>query len=174
MYATRCSAWITAGLLPEQSSNCRPADIGGPLTNPVHTTVSNVGAVAPSLLVAPRPSAVDTGKREKERPALKSGATRVRTTRIKRWESVSDLEAAWNGLLNRSPGYSVFQAFQWHLCWWKAFGAPHELFVILAYAGPQLVGIAPMMIATNWGPAYARITKSSCGAPNAFHQQRCH
>ena len=117
------------------------------MTNPVYTTVSNVGAVAPSLPLAPRPSAVDTGKREKARPGLKSGAIRVRTTRIGRWENVSDLEAAWNGLLNRSPGYSVFQAFQWHLCWWRAFGGPHELFVILAYAGPRLVGIAPMMIA---------------------------
>jgi CelD/BcsL family acetyltransferase involved in cellulose biosynthesis len=76
----------------------------------------------------------------------------VYTTRLESWESLSDLEAAWNDLLNRSPGCSVFQTFSWHVCWWRAFGGPHELFVILAYAGSQLVGIAPMMIARERGP----------------------
>ena len=138
------------GLRLEQALKCSAQIIGGALTNPVYTTVSNAATVEPSLPMPPLPSA-DTGKREKERPALKSGAIRLRTTRIRSWESVSDLEAAWNSLLDRSPGYSVFQAFPWHLCWWRAFGAPHELFVILAYADSRLVGIAPMMIAREKG-----------------------
>jgi CelD/BcsL family acetyltransferase involved in cellulose biosynthesis len=68
------------------------------------------------------------------------------------WESLPDLEAAWTSLLNCSPGCSVFQSFPWHVCWWRAFGAPHELFVILGYAGSRLVGIAPMMITRERGP----------------------
>lgn len=84
-------------------------------------------------------------------PVLKSDTTRVRTTRLESWESLSDLEAAWNNLLNRSLGHSVFQTFPWHVCWWGAFGDPHELFVILAYAGTRLVGIAPMMITREKG-----------------------
>src|SRR6266704_3581652 len=76
----------------EQASKCSAQIIGGALTNPVYTTVSNAAAVEPSLPMAPLPSAVDTGKREKERPASKSGAIRVRTARIEGWESVSDLE----------------------------------------------------------------------------------
>jgi CelD/BcsL family acetyltransferase involved in cellulose biosynthesis len=108
-----------------------------------------VAAAGSSLSEAPRPAA-DTGKREKEAHASKSGA--VRTTRIRIWENVSDLEAAWNGLVNRSPGCSVFQAFPWHVCWWKAFGGQHEPFVVLAHANSQLVGIAPMMITSEKGP----------------------
>ncbi|MGB5079318.1 MAG: GNAT family N-acetyltransferase [Burkholderiales bacterium] len=78
--------------------------------------------------------------------------TAVRTTRIASWESSRALAEEWEGLLNRSPGYSVFQTFPWQTCWWKAFGGSHELFVILAYAGTDLVGIAPMMVARRKGP----------------------
>jgi CelD/BcsL family acetyltransferase involved in cellulose biosynthesis len=88
----------------------------------------------------------------KQEPALKSGTNRLRTARLESWEGLPDLEVAWISLLNRSPGCSVFQSFPWHVCWWRAFGAPHELFVILAYSGSRLVGIAPMMITRERGP----------------------
>src|SRR5260221_10419433 len=84
-------------------------------------------------------------------PALTSDPSRIRTSRLENWESLSGLEAAWTDLLDRSPGSSVFQTFPWHACWWKVFGAPHQLFVILAYTGDRLVGIAPMMIAREKG-----------------------
>jgi CelD/BcsL family acetyltransferase involved in cellulose biosynthesis len=119
------------------------------LTNRI-CTVSNVGAVRASLSNAPRPG-VDTGKRERDARALKSGT--LRTVRIGSWEGISDLEAPWNSLVDRSPGCSVFQAFPWHLCWWRAFGGRHEPFVILAYADSRLVGIAPMMITRQRGPS---------------------
>jgi len=66
-------------------------------------------------------------------------------------KDLSGLESAWNGLLDRSPGHSVFQTFPWHVCWWKAFGDSHELLVILGYVGSRLVGIAPMMITREKG-----------------------
>lgn len=94
----------------------------------------------------------DMEQQGKEGPALTCSATRVRTTRIKNWEDAPGLEAAWMTLLNRCPGCSVFQTFPWHACWWKAFGGPHDLFVILGYAGTKLVGIAPMMITREKGP----------------------
>jgi CelD/BcsL family acetyltransferase involved in cellulose biosynthesis len=75
----------------------------------------------------------------------------IRTTRLESWANAVDLGAQWNDLLGRSPGSSVFQSFPWHVCWWRAFGGSHELFVILAYAGSRLVGIAPMMIARERG-----------------------
>lgn len=83
---------------------------------------------------------------------MKADPMRIRTIRLQNWEDLPDLESAWNGLLDRSPGHSVFQTFPWHVCWWKAFGDSHELLVILGHAGSQLVGIAPMMIAREKGP----------------------
>lgn len=77
--------------------------------------------------------------------------TRIHTARLGSPDALSGIEAAWNGLLERCPGCSVFQSFPWHLCWWRAFGEPHELSVILAYADSRLVGIAPMMVAREKG-----------------------
>ena len=95
---------------------------------------------------------IDTEREKRDGPALAYDTTRVRTVRLESWEALLDLEAAWTNLLNRSPGSSVFQTFPWHVCWWKAFGGPHELLVILGYVGPELVGIAPMMITREKGP----------------------
>jgi CelD/BcsL family acetyltransferase involved in cellulose biosynthesis len=94
----------------------------------------------------------DTQKQESEGTESTYDTTRVRTIRIANWNEVSDLEAAWTALLNRVPGHSVFQTFAWNVCWWNAFRGSHELFVILAYAGSGLVGIAPMMITQEKGP----------------------
>ena len=95
---------------------------------------------------------VDADMQEPEALALTYRTTPVRATRLERWEALPGLEAAWANLLKRSPGSSVFQTFQWHACWWKVFGGPHELFVVLAHVGAQLVGIAPMMITRENGP----------------------
>ena len=84
--------------------------------------------------------------------APNAGTTRIRTVRLQSWAELPDLESAWNGLLERSPGHSVFQTFAWHVCWWRAFGNSRELLVILGYAGSRLVGIAPMMITRKRGP----------------------
>lgn len=83
---------------------------------------------------------------------LEHGTEAVRTTLLKDWESFPGLEAAWMSLLGRAGNHSVFQTFAWHLCWWKAFGTTHELFVILAHAGSELVGVAPMMVTRERGP----------------------
>ncbi len=95
---------------------------------------------------------IDTPIREGKGTASRHGPSRVRTVRLERWEDLPELEAAWTALLERSQTHSVFQTFPWHICWWKAFRGSHELFVILAYVGSGLVGIAPMMIARRMGP----------------------
>lgn len=114
------------------------------------TAVSTPGTDEPNPPSAGRARTLNTG--EGGGAALKSGTAPVRAIRIETWESVGDLQAAWDGLLDRSKDGSVFQTYSWHRCWWDAFGAPHRLFVVLAYAGPVLVGIAPMMIARSMGP----------------------
>src|SRR5258706_2639064 len=86
------------------------------------------------------------------RAVLKADTTRIGTVRLRSWDELPGLESAWNGLVSRSPGQSVFQTFPWHACWWRAFGNSHELLVILGYAGSRVVGIAPMMITREKGP----------------------
>ncbi|HKQ26586.1 MAG TPA: GNAT family N-acetyltransferase [Burkholderiales bacterium] len=99
-----------------------------------------------------RPGSIsDTDTQETEALALTYRTTPVRTIRVQRWEALPGLEAAWANLLKRCPASSVFQTFHWHVSWWKAFGGPHELFVVLAYMGADLVGIAPMMITRENG-----------------------
>ena len=100
-----------------------------------------------------RPGSIhDADKPARQASAVIPDPARIRTVRLESWESLPDLEAAWTTLLGRCPGHSVFQTFAWHACWWKAFSGLDELFVILGYAGSELVGIAPMMITREKGP----------------------
>lgn len=95
---------------------------------------------------------LDTQKQERQATAPVHDPARVRTVRLRGWDDLPGTEEAWTALLARAGNHSVFQTFAWHACWWKAFRASHELFVILAYAGSQLVGIAPMMIVRERRP----------------------
>jgi CelD/BcsL family acetyltransferase involved in cellulose biosynthesis len=70
----------------------------------------------------------------------------IRVSRLEEWDKVSNLESAWTDLVDQIPLSSIFQTFEWHSCWWNAFGGPHKPVVILCHKGDQLVGIAPMMI----------------------------
>src|SRR5690606_30253012 len=78
---------------------------------------------------------------------LQAPSDRIRTAGVARWDAVAGLEAQWSALLARCPRHSVFQTHAWQLCWWKAFHAGHELFLILAHLDAELVGVAPFMVA---------------------------
>lgn len=134
---------------------------GGNLSGGAESLVHSDHEAAPSGksgTVTLRPFLMDQGQPAgstdsgKKAPALHSVMTRIHTARLDHWDSLSGLKAAWDGLLDRSPGCSVFQSFPWHVCWWRAFGDPHELSVVLAYSGSRLVGIAPLMIVRQGGP----------------------
>ncbi len=104
---------------------------------------------------------LDAQKQARQGTAPVRDPTRVRTVRLRSWDDLPDTEAAWTALLERAGNHSVFQTFAWHACWWKAFRDSHELFVILAYAGSRLVGIAPMMIVRERGPL-GRVRSQVC------------
>jgi CelD/BcsL family acetyltransferase involved in cellulose biosynthesis len=72
--------------------------------------------------------------------------TQVRLVHLDQWERVAELGPEWERLVERVPDASVYQTFQWHACWWRAFGAPHHLHVIACFRGDRLVGIAPLML----------------------------
>ena len=104
---------------------------------------------------------LDAQKQARQATAPVRDPTRVRTVRLRSWDDLPDTEAAWTALLERAGNHSVFQTFAWHACWWKAFRDSHELFVILAYAGSRLMGIAPMMIVRERGPL-GRVRSQVC------------
>jgi CelD/BcsL family acetyltransferase involved in cellulose biosynthesis len=102
-----------------------------------------------------RTGVLDT--REQENSGHQSQSRAFRVIKMLSWEGAGVLQRAWNGLVDRSPECSVFQTFQWHSAWWKAFGGAHEPFVLFAYAGARLVGIAPMMITRARGIGARRL-----------------
>lgn len=70
----------------------------------------------------------------------------MRATVLEAWRDVAAIEAAWSELVERDPVCTIYQSFAWHSAWWEAFGADHELMVVVCFDEGRLVGIAPMMI----------------------------
>lgn len=91
-------------------------------------------------------------ERPRETAILDIATQRTRTTLIESWQDAPGLPAAWDLLLSRCGHASVFQTMRWQLCWWRAFGASHDLRLVLAWSGSRLVGIAPMMRRKAQGP----------------------
>jgi CelD/BcsL family acetyltransferase involved in cellulose biosynthesis len=70
----------------------------------------------------------------------------MRTTVLGTWSDVAAIESAWSELVERTPSCTIYQEYPWHAAWWNAFGADHELMVVVCFEGRRLVGVAPMMI----------------------------
>lgn len=56
----------------------------------------------------------------------------------------------WNALVQRSSTNTIFQTFEWHMSWWKAFSDSAQLLILIAETDGELVGIAPFMIVRRW------------------------
>lgn len=65
-----------------------------------------------------------------------------------------------------TEGATVFQTYQWFESWWRAFGHDRELFLVTAWDGDRLTGIAPMMIDQRYGIRCVEFV----GTPNADYQ----
>ena len=61
----------------------------------------------------------------------------------------SALGACWAKLLANAEGPNSFMSPAWHLSWWEAYAPPARLQVITTYIGDTLVGVAPMMLASE-------------------------
>jgi CelD/BcsL family acetyltransferase involved in cellulose biosynthesis len=72
----------------------------------------------------------------------------------------------WNALVAETAGSTVFQTYEWFECWWTAFGYRHQLFLITAWDGGSLVGIAPLMVLRRAGLRQLEFV----GSPNADYQ----
>lgn len=69
--------------------------------------------------------------------------------RINQWSKLEEWASDWNRLAEISPAASVFQTFEWHRAWWKAFGQDQEgakLSVSLVLRDGKLAAVAPFMV----------------------------
>jgi len=68
---------------------------------------------------------------------------------IKRIRSFEEINAdEWNALLENSEPHFLFQTYEYQKIWWRNFGGEksrRSLFLLGAYKGTNLVGIAPLM-----------------------------
>ena len=70
---------------------------------------------------------------------------RVRTVRDE--AGLEQLESAWNSLLERSRGGSIFASFPWNSAWWQFFGEGARLFVVVVSdPGKQVRPVSCLLI----------------------------
>ncbi|HEX5506080.1 MAG TPA: GNAT family N-acetyltransferase [Thermomicrobiales bacterium] len=53
--------------------------------------------------------------------------------------------ARWNALVRHAETSTIFQTFEWLSSWCETLGAGRRLLVLLAWAGGELVGVAPLV-----------------------------
>jgi CelD/BcsL family acetyltransferase involved in cellulose biosynthesis len=66
-------------------------------------------------------------------------------------EGLESIKGQWEALFKSAGDVTVFQSFAWNYAWWKAFGARHNLFVLVVYEKDELVGLAPFVIKHRLG-----------------------
>src|ERR1700687_3903806 len=62
------------------------------------------------------------------------------------WDELQALRELWNPLLFQSISDTVFLTWEWCAVWWKNYGAGRRLFVLAAWEGKEVVGIAPFYV----------------------------
>jgi CelD/BcsL family acetyltransferase involved in cellulose biosynthesis len=63
--------------------------------------------------------------------------------------SFKNLKQQWEQLLALSPTQSTFLTWEWLFSWWKVYGDNKYLWLITAWRGAELIGIAPLMLETR-------------------------
>jgi len=66
------------------------------------------------------------------------------------FQTLASSANAWNQLVERSQTHTIFQTFEWHQSWWKAFGGDAKPLVLLAHEDATLLGIAPLVMTRRW------------------------
>ncbi len=80
---------------------------------------------------------------------------------VERIDSIPELRglrSIWNDLLERSQHANLFLSHEWITTWCDHFGGKGRLWILLVKDGPQVVGIAPMIVRrAGYGKIPARI-----------------
>src|ERR1700693_2338837 len=69
------------------------------------------------------------------------------------WDDVRNLSEKLNDLLTNSASNTIFLTWEWLDAWWKNYGLQRPLFVLSAWEGDSLEGIAPFYVdeLARWG-----------------------
>jgi CelD/BcsL family acetyltransferase involved in cellulose biosynthesis/peptidoglycan/xylan/chitin deacetylase (PgdA/CDA1 family) len=70
----------------------------------------------------------------------------LRVAQYRSNEELRELQPHWNSLLSRSICDTVFLTWEWCTTWWKNYGGNREMFILAAWNGREVVGIAPFYI----------------------------
>jgi peptidoglycan/xylan/chitin deacetylase (PgdA/CDA1 family)/CelD/BcsL family acetyltransferase involved in cellulose biosynthesis len=74
-----------------------------------------------------------------------AAGSRVKVTEIRNEAEFEALRPVWNELLAASAADTVFLTHEWLSEWWKAYGSPGDLRILLAHdGGGRLCGAAPL------------------------------
>jgi CelD/BcsL family acetyltransferase involved in cellulose biosynthesis len=68
----------------------------------------------------------------------------VTVTAVSAEAEFESLRSEWTELHACSPNHTPFQSWEWNYAWWKHFGVPGSLRLLLVRDGSQLIGIAPL------------------------------
>jgi CelD/BcsL family acetyltransferase involved in cellulose biosynthesis len=68
----------------------------------------------------------------------------LRVTAITDEAQFDALEPIWNPLLIQSKACTLFLSFEWLRTWWRYYGTPQTLFILVFYEGQKPVGLAPL------------------------------
>ena len=82
-------------------------------------------------------------------PTLQNTEYKVHIQEINCFEQLSAHRLQWRRLLESTPDVTFFHTPEWLQVYWKHFGHDKRLRVLLAYDGSQLVGVVPLMVATE-------------------------
>ncbi|GEM_PF-4083786 len=58
----------------------------------------------------------------------------------------NELKSAWDELFQSNPNHTPYQSWEWNFTWWKYFGAPERLRLLVAEEDGRLIGIAPFFL----------------------------
>jgi CelD/BcsL family acetyltransferase involved in cellulose biosynthesis len=61
-------------------------------------------------------------------------------------EEFSALEPVWDELFDANPNHTPYQSWQWNATWWRHFGTPGELRLLVAEEEGRVIGIAPLRL----------------------------
>jgi peptidoglycan/xylan/chitin deacetylase (PgdA/CDA1 family)/CelD/BcsL family acetyltransferase involved in cellulose biosynthesis len=70
----------------------------------------------------------------------------VKILRYGSWNEVEQLREQWNTLLQQSASDTFFLTWEWIAAWWSAYGQGKTPFVLAAWEGDRLAGVAPLCI----------------------------